>query len=209
MKKFVYFFLLILSIHAGAQTAGNSSPLKQFLGKYQSADNRMTMLLIQEKDQHLVLKQLWDNQEIAFTQTDALRFRNEERNFPLEFKKDSKGQIVQVVAFDRDIWNKVADNYQPQLLKTISLTAEQLKPLEGQYHASGEGDNNASLQITASGGGLILKQSWDNKEVKLFAISNLEFFNNTQTFPIKFVKDKDGNVTQLIAFNRDIWIKGR
>ena len=210
MKAFVLFFTLILTIRAAAQPPAGSPRLTKFAGKYQSADSRMSLLLIEIKDQGLVLKQLWDNQEISFAQTGPLTFRNEERDFPLEFKQDDKGMITQVVAFNRDVWNRVPDNFKPELQKTISLAPEKLKTLEGKYLSTGEhAGSDVMLQITAAEGCLILRQSWDNREIKFFPVSELEFFNEDQTFPVKFIKDKDGNVTQLIAFNRDVWTKSR
>lgn len=211
MKK--YFFvvvpMIIICLQATyAQTTSDSSKLSQFTGKYQFTDNKMTFLQISEKSGHLVLKQLWDNEEIVFERTGKLTFYNNERSFPLVFNENGNGEVKGVLAFDRDTWNKVPDNYTPQLQKTINMTLAELKVFEGQYQMKGgDGDADNLLQITATDDHLILKQLWDQREVNIWPVSPVEFFNDKQTFPIKFTKEKDGTVSQLLAKNTDVWIK--
>src|SRR5665213_3156450 len=131
MKKYTVLFVSVLmfsfqlfsstALYAQASATNSSTKLKSFVGKYQFKDNKMTFLQILLKDDHLVLKQLWDNQEIPFKQTSDLEFYNDEHSFPLKFTKNNAGEVVQVLAFNRDIWNRVADNYTPELQKVIQL----------------------------------------------------------------------------------------
>lgn len=203
-------FQLFSSSGLYAQTSTTNSPaqLKSFIGKYQFKDNKMVFLQILLKDDHLVLKQLWDNQEIPFKQTSELEFYNDEHSFPLKFTKNSTGEVNQVLAFDRDEWNRVADNYTPELQKTIQLSPEQLKSFEGKYQMkNGDGDADDFLQIIATNDHLVLKQLWDQREVNFAPVSDVDFFNDVQTFPLKFTKGADGFATQLLANNKDIWIK--
>lgn len=165
----------------------------------------MVFLQIMLKDGALVLKQLWDNQEIPFKQTGALTFYNDERSFPLLFSKNTQGAIVKVLAFDRDTWSKVPDNYAAELQKIIQLNAVQLKALEGKYQLKeGDGDADDFLLIAAKDGYLLLTQLWNQQKVEIRPVSPLEFFNDKQTFPIKFIKGTNGMVNQLIANNKDI-----
>lgn len=59
----------------------------------------------------LVLKQMWDGKEIAFTPQTAFDFVGDEGRFPLKFTKQH-GKITQVLAFNRDLWTKTND-YKP------------------------------------------------------------------------------------------------
>lgn len=191
-----------------AQSTTKLDNLTLFTGKYQFTDNKMTFLQITSKDNNLVLKQLWDNQEIIFKKMGALTFYNEERSFPLVFTKNNDGKVIQLLAFNRDVWNKVPDNYTPELQKIISLKPEQLKTMEGQYKLKeGDGDADDFLQITAIDSHLLLKQLWNQQEVNIWPVSAVDFFNDKQTFPIKFILADNGTVTQLVANNKDIWIK--
>ena len=63
------------------------------------------------------------------------------------------------------------------------------------------------MQITAGKDHLVLKQLWDGKEINFVPESELEFFCKDKPFPLKFIKDKNGNVIQMLAFDKDLWEK--
>jgi hypothetical protein len=218
MKKYSFAFILMLALsvqlfYAGrlsAQTTATSQPvdLKPFVGKYQFTDNKRVFLQIMLKDGSLLLKQLWDNQEIPFKQTSGLEFYNDEHQFPLKFTKSSTGEITQVLAFDRDVWNRVADDYTVPLQKIIQLTAEQLKPFEGKYELKGgDGGENSIVQVTSADGHLVIKHVDDVSNI--LPVSELDFVTEDQTFTVKFTKAADGTVTQALVNNRDVWIKDK
>ncbi len=76
MKKYSFALILMLGLSvqlfhsskllAQTTTAPQPADLKPFVGKYQFTDNNRVFLQIMLKDGQLVLKQLWDNQEISF-----------------------------------------------------------------------------------------------------------------------------------------------
>ncbi|MDB5022557.1 MAG: hypothetical protein JWP78_312 [Mucilaginibacter sp.] len=182
------------------------TPLSAFAGKYIFTGNRTLFLQITAANDHLVLKQLWDDQQIDFKQKADLDFYNDEHAFPLKFTKNKTGAITQVLAFDKDVWNKVDDSYKFIPQKTIQLTSDQLKAFEGKFELKG-GDGDDFLQITAANDHLILKQLWDQKEFTFSPVSEVDFFNDDQTFPLRFTKGSDGLATQVLAFNKDVWVK--
>ncbi|MGZ3819883.1 MAG: hypothetical protein ACXVB6_04795 [Mucilaginibacter sp.] len=194
-----------------AQTAANkpeqSTPaaLSALAGRY-VGDNKMIFLQISVKDGHIVLKQSWDGQEVTFNQTAALEFYNDEHQFSLRFTKNSAGEVTKLLAFDHDTWVRVADDYQPQLQKIVKLTPAQLKALEGKFEMKGD-DGDEFLQITATNDHLILKQLWDQREISFSPVSEVDFFNDEQTFPLTFTKGSDGLATEVLAFKKDVWVK--
>jgi hypothetical protein len=204
MKKTGFLILIVCqALCLSAQT-----DLAQFTGKYQFQDNKMNFLQITQKDSQLILKQLWDNQEIVFKQTGALTFFSGERGFPLAFTKNDKGAVVGLLAFNRDTWNKVPDNYAEPLKKTIKLTGSQLKACEGKYQfKEGDGDADDFLQIEVAGDHLLLTQLWNQQKVNIWPVAPLDFFDDKQSVLITFVKDANGAVTQLVANHKDIWAK--
>jgi hypothetical protein len=216
MKKYPLLFILVLTLSfqllysfTYAQTKTDSLRLKAFAGKYQLESNKMSLLQILQKGNQLALKQLWDGEEIVFKQTSELEFYNDERSFPLTFIKNNNGEVIRLLAANKDVWNRVADNYipTPELQKTIQLTAEQLKAFEGKYKLDG-GDANSVLQITAANGHLVIK--YGQSEVSFSPVSATDFFNEDQTIPLKFSKGADGSVTQLFVKNGNddsLWIK--
>jgi hypothetical protein len=99
MKRYVFLVAAIVTLQGlyGQNQAGTQ--LSAFAGKYQFTVIKINFLQISVKDSGLLLKQLWDNQEIAFKRTGALAFYNDEHSFPLVFNKDNLGKITQVLAF--------------------------------------------------------------------------------------------------------------
>jgi hypothetical protein len=199
-------FIFIVAATCLITQACAQQKLKAFEGYYQSKDNKDVFLEITAKEDSLILKQLWDGGQVSFHQTAALAFYCDAASFPLKFT-DSAGSIIRVLAFDRDVWNKVND-YTPPGHKEIQLTPTELSAFEGKYKLEG-GDSDAVLQISYKGNNLILKQHWDGQEISFKPESQVDFYNDEKSFPLKFSKNGQGAVTQVLAFNRDVWIKVR
>lgn len=81
--------------------------LKAFEGKYQFEERSEAFLQITATADGLLLKQLWDGQEIKFAALSDVMFLNKDIGFPLKFTKDEKGNVIKVLAFNRDLWDKV------------------------------------------------------------------------------------------------------
>jgi hypothetical protein len=83
--------------------------LKAFEGKYKFEEKNDAFLQITATADGLTLKQLWDNKEINFKAISDLSFLNKEMGFPLKFTKDQNGNVIKVLAFNRDMWDKVKE----------------------------------------------------------------------------------------------------
>jgi len=205
---FCILFFAPCTLLAQAASTDTLTYLKPFVGKYQFTDNKMVFLQITIKDGHMMLKQLWDKQEIPFRQTSELEFYNDERKFPLKFTKSKTGEITQVLAFNRDQWNRVADDYTPPMKKIIKLTNNQLTMFVGKYELKGgDGDADDIAEISVADGHLSIKHEKD--VTNLFAISDLEFVTEDQAFDVVFSKAPDGSVTQAVVNNKDVWLKSK
>ena len=218
MKKYQFEFMLLLAfscqlfrpvkVSAQATSTDQTALLKPFVGKYQFTENKMVFLQIMVKENQLVLKQLWDNEEIPFDKISELEFYNGDHDFPLKFTKSSTGEITKVLALNRDVWNRVADDYTVPLKKIIQLTAEQLKPFEGKYELKGgDGDEDDIVQVSSADGHLVIKHGGNLNSI--FAASATDFVTEQQTFTVNFTKAADGTVTQAVVNNRDVLIKAK
>ena len=132
-------------------------------------------------------------------------FYNDEHSFPLTFSKGANGEISQVLAFGRDTWIK-DKNYKPVVKKEITLSAAQMQGFGGKYKMS-ENGNDAFLQFTVKGNSIEVKELWSDKVFTIVPESELVFFGKGAYYPVKFSKDKDGNTTQALIYNRDTWEK--
>ena len=195
-------------VHAGILNKKKSFSARQltgFEGYYQLDKDKNLYLQIIVKNNKLVLKQLWDEREIIFEQKSALYFYNEQQSFPLTFSKDANGEITQVLAFERDTWIKVK-GYKPVEKKEIRLSAEKMQAFAGKYKITDDG-REAFLQFTVNGNSLEVKELWSGKLYTIVPESELVFFGKKAYYPVQFSKDREGNVTQALIFNRDVWEK--
>jgi CubicO group peptidase (beta-lactamase class C family) len=175
--------------------------LKAFEGYYQGKGNPNNYLKFTAKEDQLLLTQVWDGRQILFSPESDVDFFCKDFPFPLKFTKDKNGTVTEVLAFNRDVWVK-DNNYKPVVKKTITLTPAQLKIFEGKYQL--QQNKDIIVQITAVEDHLSIKQLWDGKELDFVAETELAFFaKDNPLMPIRFIKDKDGAITQIIAFDRD------
>ncbi|MDB4903526.1 MAG: Signal transducer regulating beta-lactamase production, contains metallopeptidase domain [Mucilaginibacter sp.] len=87
--------------------------------------------------------------------------------------------------------------------KSAKFDVGPLKAFEGLYQTP---DKSAYIKLTEVNNVLVLKQLWDGREFSLKQKSELGFATANDA-PFKFTKDKDGNVTQVLAFGQDVWLK--
>ncbi|WP_431216941.1 hypothetical protein ACQ86N_21755 [Puia sp. P3] len=92
----------------------------------------------------------------------------------------------------------------PRQITDTTISPGDLKAFEGYYKME-----DMYLHITASSNGLVLEQMWDNQKISFSPRTGLDFTNDDGNFPLKFTKAPDGSITQVLAFNRDLWTKTR
>jgi hypothetical protein len=97
-------------------------------------------------------------------------------------------------------------NYKPVVKKEISLSPEKMQAFAGKYKITDDG-REAFLQFTVTGNSLEVKELWSGKLYTIVPESELVFFAKNAYYPVQFSKDKDGNVSQALIFNRDVWVK--
>ena len=90
----------------------------------------------------------------------------------------------------------------PEQRTDTIIRAQDLKAYEGYYKMA-----DSYILISAAENGLVLHQMWDNQEISFAPRTGLEFANDAMNFPLKFTKTPDGKITQVLAFDKDLWIK--
>ena len=201
-------FLVLLPKNIFQEFRLTPEELKAFEGYYQFENNSKAYLQISAKGNGLITKQLWDEKEFFIIPTSPLEFYCQNEEFPAKFTKGSDGKVMSVLVFNRDDWKKVPDSsYTPP--KFITLTPEKLKTFEGKFTFQFEPGNDAYIQITAYEDYLVLTESWSGNKIRFSPVSELEFYSKERAFPLRFTRDKNGTVTSVLAFNRDLWTKVR
>lgn len=178
-------------------------------GTFQDPQNNDRAVRFTANENFLVATLLWNNSEIPFIPESEFAFVSKE---PVEdgllhivFKKDSTGGVNEVKIGDIGVWKRNR-NYKSVVKKEMDHTPDQLKPFEGLYQLQNHDDR--FIQFTVKGNSLVLKQHWDGNEISFVPETSLDFFSKEiPLFSLSFTKDKDGNITQALAFKRDAWIK--
>jgi hypothetical protein len=103
--------------------------LKAYEGKYQLIDELDNFIQIMAKDNHLLVKQLWDSKDIIFDPKTATFFDNREQSLPLLILKNDGGAVVQVKLHGNDLFNKVKKGREhtpedAQYIRSLSLLSD-------------------------------------------------------------------------------------
>ncbi|WP_295795559.1 hypothetical protein [Mucilaginibacter sp.] len=191
---------------AVSKTVADTTAMKAFEGIYQMKSNQYAHVQITVANKTLLAKVMEGDKQFVLTRKSDLVFEtldgDGDENIPITFVKNPAGEITGASVGDKDEITRVK-NYVP--VQAVKLTADQLKAYQGKYEF--EERKGTFLTITATADGLVLKELWDNKEISFINVADNEFINKEAMFPLKFTKDAAGNVTKVLAFNRDSWDK--
>ncbi|AEV99581.1 hypothetical protein A4D02_27465 [Niastella koreensis] len=184
---------------------------KAVTGIFQSPQNNDMNVRFTARDNMLIAKLLWNGNELHLLPESPLEFSsNQEGNqesVHITFIKDSSGAVNEVKVADNGVWKR-NNNYTPLTKKEIELSPDQLKQFEGLYQF--QGDATRFIEFSLQGGQLVLKQSWDGEQRFFVPESAMDFFvKDFPLFTLNFSKDKDGNINQVIAFKKDVWVKSK
>ena len=91
----------------------------------------------------------------------------------------------------------------------IKIERAALKLFEGRYKHQFEKGVDSFLDVVAEDNLLMVKESWSAFPMKFSPIDSSEFYCFQKDFPMTFKTDKDGEVSELVAFNTDVWKKVR
>ncbi len=189
-----------------SKTVADTTAMKAFEGIYQMKSNQYAHVQITVANKTLLAKVMEGDKQFVLTRKSDLVFEtldgDGDENIPITFVKSPAGEITGASVGDKDEITRVK-NYVP--VQAIKLTADQLKAYQGKYEFDQQ--KGTFLTITATADGLVLKQLWDNKEISFINVADNEFINKEAMFPLKFTKDAAGNVTKVLAFNKDSWDK--
>lgn len=213
MKKYTLAILIALAIGTQpslAQPQLSKEQLKPFEGYYRSSKVKDLVVQITIKNDTLMALPLWADRVFHLLPKQELVFQTAESvergPMDLVFFRDPAGAIAAVDIGNSGVkWNLEKD-YKPIVKKVMAHNPEQLRPYVGVYRLKGEGER--FLQFYVKDNDLILKQVWDGTELPFHPENPEDFFTDKiAMFTLKFTKDQQGNVSQVLAFGRDVWLK--
>jgi hypothetical protein len=188
--------------------------LKAFEGYFQSSQDKDNVVQFSAMENGLFARLLWNNGEVHLTPESTMGFVSKEAGeggpIHVVFQKDSTGRVNQVNVANNGVWNRIRD-YKPVVQKEMEHTPAQLAPFRGLYQLQG-GDANFPkfIQFSERENKLVLRQTWDGNEIMFVPESELIFFSREiPKFSLDFSKDNNGNITQVLAFKHDVWIRAK
>jgi predicted alpha/beta superfamily hydrolase len=95
------------------------------------------------------------------------------------------------------------------LYRKIFITLDQatLKTFEGTYkHQFTEGVDSF-IDITATEDGLVLHEQWSDRKIGFKPLSQMDFYATESQFPLRFIRNNDGEIREVLAFNHDVWTR--
>lgn len=213
MKRYIVAILIALTINgvpALAQQQSGKQQLRQFEGYYRSSNVKDLVVQITIKDDTLVAKPLWTNLIIHMLPKGELIFHTIENveagPIDIVFSRDSSGDIAALDLSNMGVkWLREKD-YKPVVRKEMEHSPDQLRPYEGVYRLKREGER--FLQFFVRDNDLILRQVWDGTELPFHPENKEDFFtDNIPMFTLKFTADQHGDIMQVLAFGRDLWVR--
>jgi len=180
--------------------------LNGFVGYYQYQEQEKINIWFATKDGLLALAQPWGQSDLLFQPISEVDFISKDTLMPVRFTKNKNGQVTAALLNNKNLWQR-NNTYEKNNRKEIVLSLEKLKQFEGEYCC--KKDIVMIIQIIAMDGYLLGKQLWLGTEVNFFPVSNEEFFDrNYPLFPLRFIRDKEGCVTQIgTFFDLSVFIK--
>ena len=162
------------------EMAHSPQQLQVFTGLYQFTQDTTSYVLLSVENNSLTIHQQWDGGSISgFVPESELNFFNKERPaLTLNFSRDGSGQIARFIAFGRDTWVRTGKpTFDPVLFKSY----------EGRYQSKDDPDNE--VQLVATDTGIVVRQLWDRKEIRMGALTNSYFYNEPRRLSLHIVTD--------------------
>jgi hypothetical protein len=84
---------------------------------------------------------------------------------------------------------------------------DNFKGYEGYYKFQFEQGKDVYIKIITKNNHLVLIETWNGAEITFEQKSELEFFNESRNYPLRFSKTKEGVIIQVLVHNKDLWKK--
>jgi len=199
------FIVLYLSMQFFQSQAAEESHLyDEMTGYYRSAKSAHIFIHIGRKNGHLTLEPSWDHERIIFEQKGQFEFYNQRKNFPLKFIKGTNGEIQQLLAFEKDLWNKVDGDEGVYRKKEIELSPKVLRSFEAKYQYK---DQPYYIDIKSEDSIIVVHESWTGNSIRLFPETPSRFFSKQNNYTLEFIRNTNGEIVKAIALNDDEWLK--
>ena len=188
-----------LTINEASVTA---EALDQFVGRYKLMQGTTALFLnIYEEKGKLVSKQLWDGLVKPLDHIEGDNYIVTSVGWAVKFIRDKNNKVAKMQVAGHDIWTKVSDK---------PLNADLMPPNPNQYvgkYQLKQGQQNLTVEVALKNGKLWGTQLWDGGNSQLSYTADDNFIVIALGWPIKFIRNNDKKITQLLLNSKDVFTK--
>ena len=212
MKKYLFLPALLILVQTALfamlptttehqQSLEAQDSLTEYTGKYQMALGMQYMEVYIEHGK-LTGKDLQNGGIKVIDHISGDDFILSQEKIPVKFIRDRDNKVSQIAVMGNVMWTKVNDNKQA----SAGVQPANLTDYLGKYQASMNGQN-AIIEISLKDGQLFATQLWDGGSSPLQYKSGDEFTVIALSWPLRFIRDKDKKVTQLLLNGTDTFTR--
>lgn len=174
---------------AKTEMAHTPDQLQKYAGLYEVTPDSSEYIEISVEDNSLSLHWLLnEGKQTGFVPSaEGKFFRKDYPPFTLDFSQDQQGQVTGFIAVGRLRYVRMARS---------APSPAQVKTYEGRFRSVDDPDN--MLELIADGNGLVLRQLWNKKEIRLTPVTTTYFNDDKSSFPVRVISE-NGRVKGIIV----------
>jgi hypothetical protein len=211
MKRFKFASIIALFIICGitllparGQAASDTflrDSLNAYTGKYQMHQgNQQLYAEVYIEKGNLVAKSA-DGRLLQLKHISGDNFIVAGQNLPVKFIRNGDNKVFQIAINDIISWNRV-ENQPALIMSNIFNSSDYL----GKYQLKA-GNQPLVIEISLKNNQLWATQLWDGGSSALDFKATDNFIVNALSMPLKFIRDKNNKVIQILINNRDLFTK--
>ncbi|HEY4324392.1 MAG TPA: DUF3471 domain-containing protein [Mucilaginibacter sp.] len=202
---FIFLFTYCVTV-APVKAQGNAmkqDTLSQYTGKYQMQQGMQTVYADVYLEQGKLMAKAATGELLVLDHVNGDNFIIASQHVPVKFLRDKDNKVSQVSVNGSTAWTRAGSQLTPGTPGPASFNPEHYL---GKYQLTA-GGQVLKIEISLKNGQLWATQLWDGGSSGLDFVSTDNFIVNALSVPIKFIRDKDNQVVQLLFHNHDLFTK--
>ena len=195
----------IMALPAKGQVVSGTSlqnSLTFYTGKYEMRQGNKVLYALVFIDKNILFAKASDGQLLQLKNISGDNFIIVNQNLPIKFIRDKDNKVVQIAVNGNPVWIRI--NNQPAAI----INAHQFNNADylGKYQI--KADNQLLvIEVSLKKDQLWATQLWDGGSSALDFKYADNFIVNALSMPIKFIRDTNDKVIQLLLNNHDLFNK--
>ena len=195
----------LMAFPAKGQVASGTSlkdSLTLYTGKYEMHEGHQVVYAEVYIDKDNLFAKASGEQLLQLKHISGDNFSIVNQNLPVKFIRDENNKVVQIAVNGKPTWTRMENQPTVQFNANSFNNADYL----GKYQIKA-GNQLLVLEVSLKNDRLWATQLWDGGSSALDYKAADNFIVNALSMPIKFIRDKNSKVVQLLFNDHDLFIK--